>query len=352
VRRRSLVLAAALVTWSVSPCVVCCLASRASAQRADGRRPEDPHSHSGPKSVARADPSTFSLEWKAPSGCPGSDFVVQEIARLLGRAPGRPSDPRLSVRADVAWTDRGVFRVRVALATSEASGERTFEDAVCARVATATALVASLAIDPESGVRAAAPAAPTPPRADALPQIPMARPSSAARRSFSLGGETGLDLGIFPAPAWRFAAVLGLSWRSLRYELVGGYDPEQHVPAPMRPGQGARIQLGTLALRGCLAPLDHVLEIDTCIATEGGWFVATGEGISSPITKAYPWAVAYGALRLVLHAPAPIDWKVQAEGGVALVQPIFDITGSRPGFVHQPSRFVGQVAIGAHVRFQ
>jgi hypothetical protein len=257
------------------------------------------------------------------------------------------------VRADVTWTESGVFRVRVALATADASGERTFEDAVCARVATATALVASLAIDPERIGRASAPdAAPAAPRGDARQQRPAARGSRLTRRSFSVGEETGLDLGIFPSPAWRFAAVLGLSWRSLRYEVVAGYDAQQHVPAPMRPGQGARIQLGTLRLRGCLAPLDRVVEIDTCIATEGGWFVATGEGISSPITKAYPWAVVHGVLKLVLRAPAPIEWKVLGEAGVALVRPVFDITGSRPGFVHEPSRVVGQIAIGAQLRFQ
>jgi hypothetical protein len=273
---------------------------------------------------------------------------------LLGRPPGGPADRRLSLHADVTRTRTGVFRVRVALATAGAVGHRIFEDVLCVRVATATALVASLTLDPEGGeARASAPPlAPAAPGPEARPRPPEAQSGSVARRSFSLGAESGLDVGVFPEPALRLAAVLGLSWRSLRYEIVTGYDPEQFVPAPTRPGQGARLQLATLKLRGCVAPFDHIVEIDSCVGAEGGWFIATGEGISAPIKKAYPWAAALVGLRLLWHASGWLALGADAEGGVALLRPVFEITGSRPGFVHQPSLFLGQGIVGAEIRFQ
>jgi len=120
----------------------------------------------------------------------------------------------------------------------------------------------------------------------------------------------------------------------------------------MRPGQGARIQLGTLKLRGCIAPVDRVLEIDTCVAAEGGWFVATGEGITSPLTKAYPWGAALAGLKLVWHTSSLFEVKLQGEGGTALLRPVFDITGSNPGYVHEPSRFLGEGAVAIDVRFR
>src|SRR5438105_3958532 len=76
---------------------------------------------------ADAEPRTFSLDWKAPAACPSASFVSEEIARLLGHAPGLASDRPVFADAKVASVGSG-FMVRIALTTSEGRGERTLRD--------------------------------------------------------------------------------------------------------------------------------------------------------------------------------------------------------------------------------
>jgi hypothetical protein len=296
-----------------------------------------------------AESPTFSLDWDAPASCPGSVFVVSEISRLLGHAPGKASDRRVDVHAKVSPSGSG-FSVHVVLATSDGTGERNFRNASCDGAATATALIASLTIDPDAVTRAAAPPLPPPPPPLAPP--PPAPEPEKAKPAFDVGVESLIDVGILPSPAPRLGALVGVSWRRFRAELVAGYDFQQFAAAASHPTEGASLQLDTLKLRACGAPLDRRIELDVCLATEGGWFLTRGQGISSPLSKGYPWWAALGGGRVVWHALNFLELRMQLEAGISLDRPTFQITGSAPTFVHQPSLFFGEGAIAVVVRFQ
>jgi hypothetical protein len=300
-------------------------------------------------------PSGFSLDWNAPAGCPQSTFVLAEMSRLLGREPGLPSDRPVSLRAAVEPTG-SAFTVRILLTTPEGRGERTFRNASCERVALATALVASLAIDPETVAARKAEPPPAPPESPHPPPQPVPPKMEIARTGqrdgFSLGAEPGIDLGILPSLGVRLAVVAGLSWRSFRYEGVVGYDLPQVAHVPGEITRGARLQLGTLKVRACLAPIEGTVEMDACLSIEGGLFFATGVGISAPASKTYPWVAGLAGPRLVWHWARWLEGRLEADVGASLVRPTFEITGSAPAFVYRPSLFHGQATASALVRFR
>jgi len=302
---------------------------------------------------AAAEPGTFSLDWKAPAACPSASFVSEEVARLLGHAPGLASDRPVFADARVASVGSG-FIVRIALTTSEGRGERTLRDRSCERLALATALVVSLTIDPEADAtpKSAPPPATVQNEAPAPPQIPPKQAPRPRRRRFTAGVEAGIDLGVFPDPNTRLSAVFGVSWRALRYELAVGYDLPEFAPAPGRISRGADLRLATLKVRGCLTPVDGVLEIGGCLSVEGGFFFAEGVRISAPLSEAYPWAAVLAGARLEWHAWDALSFRLEADGGPSLIRPSFEILGSLPSFVYEPSRFLAEGALGAIVRFR
>jgi hypothetical protein len=313
---------------------------------------------------AVAQPQSFSFEWKAPSGCPSSDFVLTEMTRLLGHAPGLASDRPVSLEATVGPVTGGYF-VRIRLTTTEGSGDRTFRNASCERLALATALAASLAIDPEAvSARAASsspelpPPEPPPPvaassapPADSPPRQEEQKSHSDERVRFLLGPEIGAVLGTFPDAALRLAVVVGLEFRRFRYELAGGYDLPQYVPAPEDAARGARLQLNTFKFRASYAAVEGAVELDACLSTEAGWFLAEGVGISSPERNAYPWWAVFSGARLLWRLRDRLEWRLTADVGASLVRPEFQITGTYPTFVHQPSAIIGQGMFSAVVRF-
>jgi hypothetical protein len=301
---------------------------------------------------AAAEPGTFSLDWEAPAACPSASFVSEEVARLLGHAPGLAADRPVFADAKVTSVGSG-FIVRIALTTSEGRGERTLRDRSCERLALATALVVSLTIDPEADATPKpAPPATVPPEAPAPPPMPPKQAPRPQRRRFTAGVEAGVDLGIFPDPDARLSALFGVSWRALRYELAVGYDFPEFAPAPGNISRGANLWLATLKVRSCLMPIDGVLEVGGCLSVEGGFFFAEGVRISAPLNKAYPWAAVLAGARLEWHAGGTLSFRLEADGGPSLVRPSFEIMGSLPAFVHEPSRFVAEGALGAMVRFR
>jgi hypothetical protein len=338
--------------------------------------------------------STFSLRWNAPSACPDSSVVTAEISRLLGHAPGQSTDRPVSLQADVALTAAGTFAVHITVSAAEGSGERRIESGTCEQAAQATALVASLAIDPDAvaahaeskalasdgtspgaasdatsetkngtadGAPKSARVQSSPgagqhvrragERADASRQLP-ASGGQPLSTHLEVGGNVGSEVGILPKPTLRIGGSIGLSWRRVYLELAGGYALSQYAPAPERAGQGANIQLDTLLFRGCTAIVTGSLELAPCVALETGLFNATGVGISSPETGRHPWLAALAGPRLAWSPIPALVVALQLDGGVALVRPRFEIGGDNPGstLVNHPGLGVGAATLGVLVR--
>jgi hypothetical protein len=239
-------------------------------------------------------------------------------------------------------------------------------------VALATALAASLAIDPGAvsahttpsdatttpeppPVASSFPARATPP---AEPTSPAETPSRSNRVRFVAGSEIGTTFGVFSDATPRLGVAIGVEADQFRHELIAGYDLPQYVPAPGQVARGARLQLDTFKFRSCFAPnfrsprgFDGPVELDACLSTEAGWFSADGIGVSSPAHGAHPWWAALAGVRLVWHLRDVLEWRLSADVGASLVRPVFEITGTYPTFVHQPSAVIGQGTFSAIVRF-
>jgi hypothetical protein len=149
----------------------------------------------------------------------------------------------------------------------------------------------------------------------------------------------------------RLGVAVGLESRRFRYELAGGYDLPQDVPAPGDASRGARLQLNSVKFRACYAAVEGSVELDACLSTEAGWFLAEGMGISSPERGAYPWWAVLSGARLIWRLRDRVEWRLTADVGASLVRPEFEITGTYPTFVHQPSAIIGQGLFSAIVRF-
>ena len=77
--------------------------------------------------VARAQGEPFSLDWRAPSGCPSAERVRAEISRLIG--PEAHPEGATHVSGEITAQEGGSFRVLLSLEQSGRSGERTLTGA-------------------------------------------------------------------------------------------------------------------------------------------------------------------------------------------------------------------------------
>jgi len=110
------------------------------------------------------DLATVDFAWSAPAGCPPDAAVRAEIGKLLGGPIEGRAREDLRVRAVVER--RELWLVTLDTLAGGTAGHRTLESATCEGLASATALIVALIIDPDA---VAAHAKPTP---DATPAPP------------------------------------------------------------------------------------------------------------------------------------------------------------------------------------
>jgi hypothetical protein len=221
------------------------------------------------------------------AGCPSADeFRAAADARAGHALFGDPSDVTIDVT--IRRTE-SAYVATVGLPETPGSPAATRElhsETSCAELATAAALVVSIALDPESILRAPPPPPPPPP-------APPPRRASGSWRAFVGAGPRGA-WGMTPEPTAGLA--LSASAVSERYsvggELGGFLANEAHY---------ARGSISVLPLTLSFLPCGHTAHLELCAVARLGLVRGTGAGFSDNFSV---WK-AFGAAGL--RAAAFVD---------------------------------------------
>jgi hypothetical protein len=305
-------------------------------------------------SAARAQaPAAFAFEWGAPEGCPSAALVQAEIDGLLGGAARDRVRQDLAVKATVARA--ALWQVTLATQAGAASGHRTIEAATCQGLASATALIVALMIDPDAVAAHASQAKapnPEPPRAAPAPAPPAL---SAARATFGLAGLGAAGhVGVLPGPDVGLGATIGLLRGPWRVELRGAYGARQVPSDAMADAPSAhgkfRFFAGTLA--GCWLWLGKAVDLGPCAEAEIGVVRGAGAGADTTTAQTTPWLGLGAGLIVALEATPWLRFPVHLDAVAPLWRPHFvfsKVDGDRPIFRAPP--LGGRLTAGAELRF-
>jgi hypothetical protein len=195
-------------------------------------------------------------------GCPSTDELRGAVnARAGHELFGEPSDRTLDVtirRRDAA------YEATVELPDTPGSAKRELRSEVgCAELATAVALVASIALDPESILR---PAPPPPP----LPPV-----TAAATPSWRALVGLGPRIGWGTAPRTTFGLALSAAAMSQRFAL--GAELAGFAPADTSYGRGA---VSVLPLALAVLPCGMTSHFELCGVARAGLLRGSGAGFA------------------------------------------------------------------------
>ncbi|HVX93588.1 MAG TPA: hypothetical protein VHK47_01660 [Polyangia bacterium] len=206
-------------------------------------------------------------------GCPSADELRAAVnARAGHELFGEPSDRTLDVtirRRDAA------YEATVALPDTPGAAKRELRsDVGCGELATAAALVASIALDPESVLRPAPPPPPPPPPA------PVAAPR--LWRAF---------VGLGPRGAWGIAPGttlgLALSAAATSQHLALGAELAGFAPTDTSFGSGT---VSVLPLALAVLPCGMASHLELCAVARAGVMRASGAGFTQNFETWKPFA--------------------------------------------------------------
>ncbi len=320
----------------------------------------------------RSDPETpdaETMQWSAPASCPDVTEFRASVERRLGRAL---VDDEVKVEARVEATTGG-YRLALRTVASGVTDTRTFEAGDCTTLVDAAGLVVALAVDP---LAVAARVLDPPPAARDEFSDPVAaeptvttvrtRGSSVApgvssgpvtRRAdarmhdvrptglFRVG--VGVGLGVVPRVSGAVSAAAGLRWRRARLELEGSY----WIPRVAKPiGPWVRVQLGTVAVRGCGQLARERFDVVVCAGPQIGRMGGHGVGTRYPRRADAIW--------FSLNAGVAMSWWFRPRwalaGGldvaVPVVRPAFELAGAERTQLYTPASVSGRLWLGIEVR--
>ena len=280
---------------------------------------------------ARADePLRLDFSWEAPDGCPERAQVIAEIEKLVGRTvtgekgggAANEDGARLSVRA-VVTRAAGGLSVDITSPSNGAVRDRRVEAPSCKEVASATALIVALALDPglsskeTAGGATAGDAPGDATRGDGAPGTPANEPGGEAPGTHDDAPKSGdseirgagpedadstapsplrveghamfvLDAVSLPSAAPGVAAGLGLWVGAFRFDLTGTLFAEQRKT--LAAGGGADIGFATAEIAAWAAPVRGPFEVLTGLGAEGGAIWGRGFGVQGARPGVAPWA--------------------------------------------------------------
>ena len=131
---------------------------------------------------AQAAPGRFDLSWLAPETCPSGALIERRVERILNRPLSVRDDDVLLVRALVKQPEGDQpWRVELETDNGQRQSSRSLEAASCDELASATALLVAILLEPNVEHTAPTDAAPAKP-ASADPStaaVPAAAPQAA-----------------------------------------------------------------------------------------------------------------------------------------------------------------------------
>ncbi|MFO7568062.1 MAG: hypothetical protein R6X02_35800 [Enhygromyxa sp.] len=290
--------------------------------------------------------SSSALEWEAPLGCPGVDWLDARLEAYLGR-PLAALERREALAQGLGGRVRSGEDGRFELELELGEARHHLADHDCRRLADSAASVLAIAIDPLAlggpvvPLEEAEPAILVPPieppvvdQGSLAPQPRSSVPEpvtwelragtdedgldqgrdrgpSGRERSFGrlrglLAADAGLALGLFPNPAPQVHARVGFDLHEpdarlgLRVELDGGAALGGRFRASDGRELGGDLIAWDLALRPCAVPRWGRVDLRACAGAGAGQLRARGVGVVDPQQVAQPWVWAGADLGLAV----------------------------------------------------
>ena len=277
-------------------------------------------------SVARAEPLTLDLDWRAPAGCPDRGVMRRWVEEMIGGS--EPATSSLVARGGASRSSGDKWVADLAMRGSSGSESvRSFEGPTCESVSRAAALVMALTLHPNEP-----PPAPRNPERDTRPpEHPLA--GRFARPEIAAGG--AIDVGSTPTTGAAYGAAIAVGWSPvlwLRGEASAAYFAPRHETLSGFAGLGADISLAAFAVRGCYIVGDAAVSWAPCIGGGVDWVRASGFGARKP-EDATAWTATlegggvilwnfneFVAARLGAHAMIPLarpEFTIQVDQGPA-----------------------------------
>jgi hypothetical protein len=294
------------------------------------------------------------MDWRAPSECPGHSQVEGDVYRLLGSAKHSPRAPVVA-RADVVEQPDGRWHVVLSTLKEGRSGRRELEAESCAALASATALILAMMIDPEAMRRADAdtvvggsrpvPAAAGPRRTPGRAPVP-----SSPWRGFA-GPVAAVHAGL--APRWPAAAGarLGVGSGRSRVDLQGLYSTETLGQSDEDPALRGRFALWSAGLRLCRTNGAQAVALGGCVGADYNQLQALGDA-AAPLhngsATARFWTVAMAGL-LAIRAGEHVTLPVALEVLAPTRRPEFVFRGR--GTVYRPAQVAGRASLAVELSF-
>ena len=295
----------------------------------------------------------FELEWEAPPECPDASEVRRQADALAKAAGVEMPDGGLRARGTIRASATG-FTLELHLEGERDQGDRRLEAKSCSELAQATALILTLAIDPDAELDATAEdtsAATNPPvipdvaaREPVEAPLPTDAPAHATPKSSSGAGDrseapplaVGIRAGIgIDALIWRpVGASLSLGVALLgehyRVELTGRYATPSTVASPTNDALRARAQQWSLGVSACGVPtfLRGALELPLCGGIEVGAMHAKGVGDALIGRKTFaPWVALTTGPTILWRVGRRLALWGSADALVLVGRPIFSTDG-------------------------
>lgn len=300
----------------------------------------------------------LNLVWNAPQGCPSGETVRAEAQRILGGT----TTHHVTARADVTQIDPADWSVHLTTNVDGARGERTLNANSCASLASATALIVALTVDPTKARAALRSsqhagwlqhATPKPARAR------LARSPSATQPFGLVAASAAFELGSLPSAAFGGELAVGTLLGPVRLELTGAdwvaQDATQTVHGS---SEGARIHLIDVTLAGCFrGRIGRRFEADPCLG--GAVIFASSDGHGpAPEFSARHESSSWGGVRAELVAAwslvGPFALRASVGAGVPFVRRRFVIILKPPQsdvVLHRPSAATVRASVGLEARF-
>ncbi len=305
--------------------------------------------------------SDLRLQWRVPVGaeCPTSAQVAAQVDGLLGTADASGRRPGLRAVATVSAKGSG-FTVRIQTEVQGSVGERVLAGDSCSEVASATALILAMALDPDA-VRGAPPGPPPP--APPPPESPVpSRPQQQQTRiePAASGARVALvpvvlgTAGVLPGTAFGVGVTAFLRPVRAWALAVSAHDlPAVSGRSLARPETGGNFSLAGGAAQLCRVSGNgtDVGGIGTLMRFCGGLnldrLTATGFGVTDP-GRASTWLVA-------AQTTVGMEWMLTARLGFSLSlgatmpisRPLFVLDGV--GTVWRPSAVGARLGMGVAV---
>ncbi len=303
------------------------------------------------------------MTWKAPPQCPDEATVQAQVAEFLRSSTVNADSVRARVtvqHGEAGWT------ADLELTVGELTEHRVLQDHSCDVVATASAFVVAVAIDPELLTSEPAPADPVPDAIDPVPeeQVPPVRPdpppdppsnipeepapTPTPRRAIfgALRLGPALDVGASAGPAVGPHLTGSL--------LIGPWRIE--VPMVALFGQRTSVGAGTVqttlwaaGVRGCRELGRATLRVPLCVGAQGGRFRARARGYDEVGSAVAPWFAPTADVGLHWAFASRFALRGGAGAVLPVLRPRFEV--DNVGLVHRAGPVAFRAELGIELRF-